>query len=149
MKEPAQVRGVQGRLILTGDRPARAWEIALRLKEQGNRLGAHHDISQSLPESALDLQVLEGQIQRAARRLEAATGVTAISLENLIDELDASAPEERISDRGNTDPWVSAHAPIVREAQAKAGEAVNSGGRAIDPARSLQDWLEWLRLSNR
>ena len=121
MKEPAQVRGVQGRLILTGDRPARAWEIALRLKEQGNRLGAHHDISQSLPESALDLQVLEGQIQRAARRLEAATGVTAISLENLIDELDASAPEERISDRGNTDPWVSAHAPN------RSGSASQSG----------------------
>ena len=47
-----------------------------------------HGITQSLPESALALEMLEGQIQAAARRLAAATGVTATSLENLIDELE-------------------------------------------------------------
>ena len=39
-----------GRLILTADKAARAWEIALRVKELGNRLGVAHGISQSLPE---------------------------------------------------------------------------------------------------
>ena len=67
---------------------ARAWEVALRLKEQGNRLGVPHGITQSLPESALALEMLEGQIQVAAKRLANATGVTATSLENLIDELE-------------------------------------------------------------
>jgi len=67
---------------------ARAWEVALRLKEQGNRLGVPHGITQSLPESALALEMLEGQIQVAAKRLAVATGVTATSLENLVDELE-------------------------------------------------------------
>jgi hypothetical protein len=67
---------------------ARAWEIALRLKEQGNRLGVDHGISRGVPESALALEMLEGQLQAAARRLAAATGLSATSLENLIDELE-------------------------------------------------------------
>jgi hypothetical protein len=84
---PAQVRGVPGPVSFSRKQAGRAWEIALRLKEQGNRLGAHQGISQSLPESALDPHVLEGQIQLAARRLEAATGVTATSF-ILIDKLE-------------------------------------------------------------
>ena len=39
------------------------------------------DISQSLPESALVLEMLEGQIQLAAKRLTNATGVNATSLD--------------------------------------------------------------------
>ena len=66
----------------------RAWEIALRLKEQANRLGIAHDISQSLPESALALEMLEGQIQVAAKRMAKATGISAASLEDLVDELE-------------------------------------------------------------
>ena len=67
---------------------ARAWQAALRLKEQGARLGVPHGITQSLPESSLALEMLEGQIQVAAKRLAVATGVTATSLENLVDELE-------------------------------------------------------------
>ena len=87
MKEPARVRGVPGPAHLDRRRAARAWEIALRLKEQGNRLGVAHGINQSLPESARDLGSLEVEIQIAAKRLAAATGISATSLENLIDEL--------------------------------------------------------------
>jgi hypothetical protein len=60
----------------------------LRLKEQGARLGVPHGITQSLPESALALEMLEGQIQVAARRLANATGIHAASLEGLIDALE-------------------------------------------------------------
>ena len=64
------------------------WQVALRLKEQCNRLGLPHGISQSLPESALALEMLEGQIQVAAKRLANATGISAASLEGLVDELE-------------------------------------------------------------
>ena len=67
---------------------ARAWKVALRLKEQGARLGVHHGITQSLPESALALEMLEGQIQVAAKSLANATGIHAASLEGLIDGLE-------------------------------------------------------------
>ena len=63
-------------------------EIAVRLKEQGLRLAVLHGISQSLPESALDLQSLRREIQVAAKRLGPATGVIATSLENPIDEVE-------------------------------------------------------------
>ncbi len=60
----------------------------MRLKEQGNRLGVPHGITQSLPESALALEMLEAQIQVAAKRLANATGIHAASLEGLIDSLE-------------------------------------------------------------
>jgi hypothetical protein len=60
----------------------------LRLKEQGARLGVPHGITQTLPESAVGLEMLEGQIQVAAKRLASATGISTSSLEGLIDELE-------------------------------------------------------------
>jgi hypothetical protein len=47
----------------------RAWEIALGLKEQGHRLGVPHGITKGLPESSADLEILEREIQAAAKAL--------------------------------------------------------------------------------
>ena len=81
---------------------ARAWEVALRLKEQGSRMGMPHGIRQSFPESALGLEVLEGQIQ-VAKCLANATGITATCWKAWSMNSSATEPEERPSDDGNTD----------------------------------------------
>ena len=48
--------------------------MALRLKEQGDRLGIAHGISQSLLESSGDLETLERGKEVFAKRFAAATG---------------------------------------------------------------------------
>ena len=66
-----------------------AWQVALRLKEQGNRLGVPHGITKGLPENAADLEILEREIQAAAKALANATGIRVTSLEQLIDQLES------------------------------------------------------------
>ena len=86
---PAQVRGVLGPVSFNRQQARRAWEIALRLKEQGNRLGVLHGITKGLAENASDLEILEREIQAAAKVLASATGIRATSLEQFIDELES------------------------------------------------------------
>jgi hypothetical protein len=67
---------------------ARAWEIACRLREQSIRFRLPHEISETFPESTLDLERLEQGIQATARRLAVAANICAMSLEGLIDALE-------------------------------------------------------------
>jgi len=67
---------------------ARAWEVALRLKEQAIRLRVDHDITHKLPESAQELRGLEEQIQATAKRLALTTNIHALTLEALVDALE-------------------------------------------------------------
>ena len=66
----------------------RAWEIAVRLREQATRFRVACDIAETFPESGLALQVLEAGIQTTAKRLSVATNIAAMSLEGLIDALE-------------------------------------------------------------
>jgi hypothetical protein len=67
---------------------ARAWEFAVRLREQAARFRVACDIAETFPESRLALQVLEAGIQTTAKRLSVATNIAAMSLEGLIDALE-------------------------------------------------------------
>ena len=67
---------------------ARAWEIAVRLREQAGRFRVACDIAETFPESKLGLEALEAGIQTTARRLAVATNICAMSLEGLIDALE-------------------------------------------------------------
>jgi hypothetical protein len=67
---------------------ARAWEIAVRLREQAARFHVECDIDETFPESALALKRLEQGIQTTARRLAVATNICATSLDGLIDALE-------------------------------------------------------------
>jgi hypothetical protein len=67
---------------------ARAWEIAVRLRERAARFRLACDIAETFPESTLELEVLEQGIQTTARRLAVATNTRAMSLEGLIDALE-------------------------------------------------------------
>jgi hypothetical protein len=74
-------------LALTVDK-LRAWEVAVRLREQAARFRVACDIAETFPESRLALQVLEAGIQTTAKRLSVATNIAAMSLEGLIDALE-------------------------------------------------------------
>jgi hypothetical protein len=67
---------------------ARAWEIAVRLREQGARFRVACDIPDAFPESKVGLEALEAGIQTTARRLAVATDICAVSLEGLNDALE-------------------------------------------------------------
>jgi integrase len=67
---------------------ARAWGIAVRLREQAARFRVECDIAETYPESALALESPEQGIQTTARRLAVATNICATSLEGLIDALE-------------------------------------------------------------
>jgi hypothetical protein len=67
---------------------ARAWEIALRLREQSARFRVECDIGETFPESGPALERLEQGIRTTARRLSVATNICAMSLEGLIDALE-------------------------------------------------------------
>lgn len=62
----------------------RAWEIAVRLREQAARFRVEGDIGETFPESWLELEALEAGIQTTARRLSLAANISAMSLEVLI-----------------------------------------------------------------
>jgi hypothetical protein len=66
----------------------RAWDVAVRLREQAARFRVVCDIPDAFPESKLGLEVLEAGIQKTAKRLAAATNICATSLEGLIDALE-------------------------------------------------------------
>ena len=66
----------------------RAWEIAVRLREQGARFRLACDIPDAFPESKVGLEALEAGIQVTAKRLAVATNICAMSLEGLIDALE-------------------------------------------------------------
>jgi hypothetical protein len=66
----------------------RAWEIAVRLREQAARFRLACDIPNIFPESKLGLESLEAGIQTTAKRLAVAANICAMSLERLIDALE-------------------------------------------------------------
>ena len=66
----------------------RAWEIAVRLREQAARFRVVWDIPDAFPESKLGLEVLEAGIQTTAKWLAVATNICGASLEGLIDALE-------------------------------------------------------------
>jgi hypothetical protein len=66
----------------------RAWEIAVRLREQAARFRVECDIPDAFPESKVGLEALEARIQTTAKRLAVATNICAMSLEGLIDALE-------------------------------------------------------------
>jgi hypothetical protein len=67
---------------------ARAWEIAVRLREQAGRFRIQCDIPDAFPESKVGLEALEAGIQVTAKRLAVATNICASSLEGLVDALE-------------------------------------------------------------
>jgi hypothetical protein len=66
----------------------RAWEIAVRLREQAARFRVACDIPDAFPESKLGLETLEAGIQTTAKRLAMTVNICASSLEGLIDALE-------------------------------------------------------------
>jgi hypothetical protein len=66
----------------------RAFEIARRLLEQSRRLGVPCSITLAMPTTATDLYLFEGRIQQVALNLSRRTGIKAVSLETLIDQLE-------------------------------------------------------------
>jgi hypothetical protein len=67
---------------------ARAWEVAVRLREQAARFRVACDIPDAFPESKVGLEALESGIQTTARRLAVAKNICAMSLEGLVDALE-------------------------------------------------------------
>ena len=67
---------------------ARAFEVGSRLAAQADRLGVPHGIAPAMPQSILELSMMEGQIHSVAKALCAHTGLAASSLEQLIDQLE-------------------------------------------------------------
>lgn len=66
----------------------RAWDIAVRLREQSARFRVECNIPDTFPESKIGLKALEVGIQTTAKRLAVATKICATSLEGLIDALE-------------------------------------------------------------
>jgi hypothetical protein len=66
----------------------RAWEIAVRLREQAARFRVACHIAETFLETKLGVQALEAGIQTTARRLLVAGNICATSLEGLIDALE-------------------------------------------------------------
>jgi hypothetical protein len=74
----------------------RAWEIAVRLREQAARFRIACDIPDAFPESKVGLEALEAGIQLTSKRLAVATNICATSLEGLIDALERYATSVQI-----------------------------------------------------
>jgi hypothetical protein len=66
----------------------RAWDIAVRLREQSARFRVECNIPDAFPESKIGLEALEAGIQTTARRLSVAANICATSLEGLVDALE-------------------------------------------------------------
>jgi hypothetical protein len=66
----------------------RAWEIAVRLREQAARFRLQCDIPDAFPESKVGLEALEAGIQLTAKRLAMTANICASSLEGLVDALE-------------------------------------------------------------
>lgn len=76
---------------------ARAWEIAVRLREQVERFGVSHSMPKQPSRDAAELVCLEQEIQISARNLSITLGFSATSLENLIDQLERRGTGQTIA----------------------------------------------------
>jgi hypothetical protein len=88
---PKKIRYVGYRRTRAGfDRrqAVRAWEIAVRLREQAARFRLQCDIPDAFPESKVGLEALEAGIQLTAKRLAMTANICASSLEGLVDALE-------------------------------------------------------------